>query len=107
MSEESQCLPLMECEDIHPQFKVRCPWDGTCKSRWAQCKKLDVLIKEGLNQKCPLHIPYMCSTGQCAVDPSHCLQSVNGCELRRPTRCPFSGLCVKNITECSNWPVEY
>lgn len=132
VSEASQCLPLMDCEDVHPNLRVRCPNDGACVEKEADCVDSDAelanddaatpninnqldptkpIIKPPNNQKCPQlqpnHIPFMCQTGQCARNGDECLLSHNGCEFQKPYKCPFSGLCVSDMKDCSVIPLEY
>jgi hypothetical protein len=44
VSEASQCLPLMDCEDVHPKFRVRCSNDGACVEKEADCVHPDTAL---------------------------------------------------------------
>ena len=107
VSEASQCLPLMDCEDVHQKFRVRCPNDGVCVEKEADCVHSDAGHGDVANQKCQSPIPFMCQTGQCARNGDECLLSHNGCEFQKPYKCPFSGLCVSDMKDCSVIPLEY
>ena len=128
VSEASQCLPLMDCEDVHPNFRVRCSNDGACVEKEVDCVRPDAELAndDGVTskinnspdptkqvstplqaQKCPSHVPFMCQTGQCARNGDECLLSHNGCEFQKPYKCQFSGLCVSDMKACSVIPLEY
>ena len=86
VSSSSQCRPIYEC----PLHEIRCS-DGSCR-------KVKELCPFNITN-CPDYRPFRCSVGACAKSEEDC-PTQNGCPIKAPLKCDYSGYCAKNETEC-------
>ena len=80
-----QCRPVSGCGKLH-----RCG-DGSCKMDARKCPLV--------NNTCPGKNNLRCENGACVSDELDCVLA-NGCPGRFPNKCPQTGICAANTSQC-------